>query len=278
MGIEFTPMRSLIYVDCVREEYRHKLKHWLQYHHISESISQFQPYVTKYAFYAALPVPEKGDQFGAYRMQLTEHYWLVNPLSQDLAVHAFSEYFPKEVLKWQGTIPDDDDEAEFFAGDDARSTGGNNGMPPFIFAFLPISWEEDLKGCGRTIEDGPNYRWQFMLKYPDGVSCEEGDAWFREEFLKVFETADTVTRILTSRVKQEINHCSFQRVVEIWFEGPEEWRDTIDEAMKTVAKPAWAKCDVFPYLKPKFEIASLFLTDTPDSDNFTQYRGFISMR
>ena len=29
MSFEFRPMRSLIFVDCVREEYRHRLQHWL---------------------------------------------------------------------------------------------------------------------------------------------------------------------------------------------------------------------------------------------------------
>lgn len=31
--ITYQPLRSLIYVDCVKEEYRHKLQHWLYYYH-----------------------------------------------------------------------------------------------------------------------------------------------------------------------------------------------------------------------------------------------------
>ncbi|MFQ9915346.1 MAG: hypothetical protein ACLRWQ_02040 [Flavonifractor plautii] len=46
-------MRSVIYVDVCREEYRHRLQHWLYGHHIQDSISNFGPYVTKYAFYNA---------------------------------------------------------------------------------------------------------------------------------------------------------------------------------------------------------------------------------
>jgi hypothetical protein len=29
----------------------------------------------------------------------------------------------------------------------------------FLFVFVPLVWEEDLKGKKRTVEDGPNYRW-----------------------------------------------------------------------------------------------------------------------
>lgn len=63
MSFEFRPMRSLIFVDCVREEYRHRLQHWLYNTHIPDSISKFTPYCVKYAFYNALPVPPGGRTF-----------------------------------------------------------------------------------------------------------------------------------------------------------------------------------------------------------------------
>ena len=80
MSFEFRPMRSLIFVDCVREEYRHRLQHWLYNTHIPDSISKFTPYCVKYAFYNALPVPPGGERFGTRRMQMTEHYWLINEM------------------------------------------------------------------------------------------------------------------------------------------------------------------------------------------------------
>lgn len=285
MSLEFKPMRSLIYVDVVKEDYRHMLKHWLYKHHISDSISQFGPYVTKYAFYPALPTPQEGDRFGTHRMQLTEHYWLINPMSAEIKNKALTEYFPMDVLKWQGTIPDDNkvavlegEEVDNVEGDDARSTGGNNGCPPFIFAFVPVCWEEDIKGAQRTVEDGPNYRWQFVMKYPEGVSMEEGDKWFYEEVIAKFKDMPDVLRILTSKIIQEVNGCTYQRVVEMWFNCPSAWYRSAVVNAKEIKKPSWAQYDEFPYLKPKFEISSLFLTDIAESDNFSQYRGYITMR
>jgi len=285
MAIQFQPMRSLIYVDLVKEDYRHMLKHWLYRHHIPDSISQFGPYVSKYAFYPALPTPPEGDRFGAHRMQLTEHYWLVNPMESSFKNKALSEFFPIDVLKWQGNIPDDEivqilegEETTKLGGDDARTTGGNNGCPPFIFAFVPICWEEDFKGANRTIEDGPNYRWQFVMKYPDGVSIEEGDKWFYEEVIPKFQAMPDVLRMLSSKIIQEINECPYQRVVEMWFNCPSAWYRSVVVNAKEIKKPSWAKYDQFPYLQPKFEISSLFLTDTAESDNYTQYRGYIPMR
>lgn len=285
MSIQFQPMRSLIYVDVVKEDYRHKLKHWLYRHHIPDSISQFGPYVSKYAFYPALPTPQDGERFGTYRMQLTEHYWMVNPMSNEFKNKTLREYFPLDILRWQGNVPDVDDfmdnmeeAAANMEGDDARATGGDNGMPPFIFAFVPISWEEDFKGAGRTTEDGTNYRWQFVMKYPEGVSLEEGDKWFYEEVIPKFKEMPEVLRILTSKVIQEVNECPYQRVVEMWFDCPSLWHKAAVEKAKDIKKPSWAKHDEFPYLKPKFEISSLFLTDIAESDNYTQYRGYITMR
>lgn len=278
MSIEFRPMRSLIYVDVVKEDYRHLLKHWLYRHHISDSISQFGPYVTKYAFYPALPTPPQGDRFGACRMQLTEHYWTVNPFTGDFKNKALTEYFPMDVLKWQGNIPDHADGHVNIEGDDARATGGDNGMPPFVFAFVPICWEEDFKGEQRTVEDGPNYRWQFVMRYPEGVSVEDGDKWFYEEVVPKFQAMPEVIRMLTSKIIQDVNGCPFHRVVEMWFANPSAWHKAAIENAKDIKKPEWAKHDQFPYLKPKFEISSLFLTDIAESDNFTQYRGYITMR
>ena len=55
------PIRSVIYVDVCREEYRHRLQHWAVRPPYSGFHLQLRPYVTKYAFYNALPVPPEGS-------------------------------------------------------------------------------------------------------------------------------------------------------------------------------------------------------------------------
>jgi len=286
---EFYPIRSLIYVDCAKEDYRIKLENWLYRYHVPDSISQFGPYVSKYAFYQALPVPPGGMRFGAVRMQLTEHYWLANPNDVREFVHhkALTEFFPEDVLIWQGNLPDkgashiiDKNEEVNFEGDDARSTKGDEslGTVPFIFAFVPVWWENDLKGEGRTIEDGPNYRWQFVVSYPEGVSADKGDEWLLNEFLPTFADQDEVTRILSSRIVKEINNCDFDRVVEMWFPCQSAWMKATSMAALKVKKPAWAESEDFPYLKKSYGISSIFLSDIARSDNLNQYHGYITMR
>jgi len=278
MTVEFCPMRSLIYVGLSKEKYRHLLQNWLYRVHIPDSISQFGPYVTKYAFYNALPVPPEGERFGTIKMQLTEHYWQCNPFQDALKYKAFKEVFPVDVLKWQGNMPDEADGSQELVGDDARAAKGGKGAMPFIFAFVPLWWEEDLKGKLRTIADGPNYRWQFVMKYPEGVSQEQGDKWFFEEVVPAFEAMPEVTRILSSKIIKSVNGCSFHRVVEMWFDGPDEWYSAAVVKAASIKKPSWAKQDKFPFLESGYEFASVFLTDYATSDNLTQYRGYVTLR
>lgn len=276
---EYRPMRSVIYADCVREEYRHRLQRWLYAVHVPDSISKFGPYVTKYAFYNALPTPPEGERFGTRRMQMTEHYWMVNEMLPEMGVNVFTERMPVEVLRWQGMIPDDGADlshAENMTGEDHRSSGGGDtGMPPFVFAHVPMNWQEDYKGAGRTLDDGPNYRWQFVVQWPDE---EAGEKWFREVFVPHFQNCGRVNRFVSSKIYQDVVGCKFHRLVEMWFDGPEEWYASAVEGTKDMEKPAWAQQERFPFLKSNFNIVGMFLSDMAASDNLTQYRGYITMR
>ena len=277
MAFDYRPMRSLIFVDCVREEYRHRLQHWLYAIHVPDSISKFGQYCNKYAFYNALPTPPEGERFGTRRMQLTEHYWMLNEITPEMSVNTFTERMPVEVLRWQGMIPDDDVDLSKVAnmdGDEHRRSGGGD-MPPFVFAHLPINWQDDYKGKGRTIDDGPNYRWLFVLNFPDP---EEGEKWFQEVFVPYFQNRPEVNRFVSSKVYPDVVGCKFQRAVELWFDGPEEWYAAAVEGTKDMPKPEWAQQEQFPFLKANYNIVSLFLSDMVTSDNLTQYRGYIPMR
>ena len=281
MSFEFRPMRSVIYVDCVREEYRHRLQHWLYNVHLPDSISKFSPYVTKYAFYNALPTPPEGERFGTRRMQMTEHYWLLNELTPEMRNNVLAEYATPEVLRWQGMIPDSD---EFIAmmmskpidADEERAGGGDLGLPPFVFAHVPINWEDDFKGAGRTAHDGPNYRWQFVLQWP----CDEetGEKWFQEAFVPYFKNRPEVNRFVSSKIYHDVIGCQFNRLVEMWFDGPDEWYAAAVEGTKDMAAPDWAQEPNFPFLKSNFNIVGMFLTDMATCDNLMQYRGYFPMR
>ena len=280
---KFQPMRSLIYVDVVDEDYRPKLQRWLYKTHIPDSISLFEPYVTKYAFYPSFPMPKEGDRYGYARMQLTEHHWIINDVDPRLEIKAIAETFPMDVLVWQGQIPatkstgDAQMESEGDVGNDARKTKNTEGNP-FIYLFLPFFWEYDIKGKGRTIEDGANYRFNFAIGFPEGVDKEEGRKWLFEKVIPIMEAAPECTRILASKVMKEVNDCVMDYVVEAWFEHQSGWKKVMIDDMSAIEKPEWAQTDTFPFLKPRHNIISVAVADYTPSNNLTNYHGYITMR
>ncbi|MCL6479482.1 MAG: acetyl-CoA hydrolase [Peptococcaceae bacterium] len=274
MSKEFTPMRSVI-LNCVRDDsdlpaaYR-----WLYKYHVADSISQFAPYVTKYATYRALPVPPDGIDYGTYNWIMTEHYWLFNPFPPEGSTSrglAFAEYWPPDFLEITNQPP----------GKDLRNPkwqGTRDGYHPIVFAFMPMFWENDFKGSQRTIEDGPKYRWLIVFKYPEGVSREEGDDWFVNKLAPQLVELPELNRFVSSKVLDAPRTGPFQRVAELWFDNSKTWHKAIVENKHKFAKPSWAVYDVFPYLEPYADFTGIFLLDRPESDHLQQFRGYITTR
>lgn len=271
----FRPMRSFLMVTVREDNDLPVAYRWLYKYHVPDSISQFSPYVTRYAAYRALPSPNGGEDFGVYRFVMTEHYWLINPFhtsSTAVPNHlAFKESYTREYMEVTRQPSDGDLRPSSWEG-------SRDGYHPTVFAFAPVFWEDDFKGSDRTIEDGPNYRWLVIFKYPDGVSREEGDAWFRESFVPQAVSQPEVTRFLSSRVLDAPKTGPFQRIAELWFQDSRHWETAVGELKNKVARPGWAQWDRFPYLEPYRDFVSEFLLDTPESNHLEQYRGYITTR
>lgn len=271
----FAPMRSFIFVSVRDDSDLPEAYRWLYKHHVTDSISQFAPYVTQYATYRALPLPQSAQDFGAYNWIMTEHYWLINPFHRSSTAAprglAFKEYFDKRYLE----ITCQPTEGELRP---AHWTGSRDGYHPTVFVFLPLFWEDDHKGSDRTIEDGANFRWLIAFRYPPGVSQAQGDVWFNEVFAPGLAQLPQVTRLISSRVLPQPKPNPFGRVAEIWFDNRKQWEAAMALARARIAKPEWAVHDAFPYLAPYSDFVSIFLLDHPESDHLQQYRGYHSTR
>ena len=176
---DFRPMRSFILQNFRSDNDRPRIWRWLYKQHVPESISQFMPYCTKYCTYHALPLPEGAQDFGTYNGMMTEHYWLFNifqckgtGMPSGLA---FGEEIPRGLHGADRSAAQQGASPVGLAGESRR-------YHPVVFSFAPVFWEDDFKGEGRLTDAGANFRWFFLLKYPDGVSVDEGDEWFKEVF------------------------------------------------------------------------------------------------
>lgn len=272
---EFKPMRSFILGSVRDDSDIPAATRYLYKEHVPDSISQFAPYVTKYASYRALPLSPSAESFGTYNFMMTEHYWLINPFntSANNAPNglAFSETYSEDLLRITRNP----------IGNELRPhewQGSREGYHPTVFIFAPIFWEEDFKGSKRTIEDGANYRWLVAFKYPKSVSRAQGDKWFHEKFAPEIVKLPEVNRFITSRVYDEPKSGPFQRVAEIWFDNSKQWEKAMAEVAKKIEKPEWAEWNKFPYIEPYKDFVGIFLLDTPDSNHLEQYRGYITTR
>lgn len=62
----------------------------------------------------------------------------MDPMKPEFVNKAFSEVMPVEVLKWQGSVPDEaQEEKANMDGDVFRATSGKKGGRPFVFGFIP---------------------------------------------------------------------------------------------------------------------------------------------
>lgn len=275
-AVLFQPSRSFLMVSVRDDSDLPAAYRWLYRDHVDDSISQFSPYVTGYATYRALPVPPGGEDFGTYNWIMTEHYWLINdaalarPGSKTRST-AFAETFEKSYLEITRNPTDQGLRAD-------KWVGTREGYHPTVFVFVPIWWEDDMKGFNRTIADGPNYRWLIAFKYPDGVSQEVGDKWFHEVLAPAIIKQPEVTRFLSSRVLKDPKTGPFQRVVEIWFDNSKQWEKAMAELKGKVAKPSWATYGTFPYIEPYKDFVGTFLLDSPETDHLRERRGYVTTR
>ncbi len=272
---EYRPMRSFILNNVRSDNDRPKAFRWLYKQHIPESISQFKPYCTKYATYHALPLPKDAENYGTYNWIMTEHYWNINIFQDKNTGHgrglAFTEAYPDNFMEITCQPPSD-------VLRQAGWQGSKDGYHPIVFCFAPIFWEDDFKGAERMTDDGANFRWLFFLNYPDGVTQEEGDTWFKEVFAKEAAEMPEVIRFMSSKVLDEPRINPFNRVVELWFDDSNAWHRAMVENAHKFTKPAWATEDQFPFIEAYKNITGIFIMDRPDSDHLEQWRGYITTR
>lgn len=272
---EYRPMRSFILNNVRSDNDRPKAFRWLYKQHVPESLSQFTPYCTKYSTYHALPLPEGALNFGTYNWIMTEHYWNINIFQEKNTGHprglAFTEAYPDDFMEITCQPPSN-------VLRQSGWQGSKDGYHPLVFCFAPIFWEDDFKGSNRLTDDGANFRWIFFLSYPEGVSEDEGERWFKDVFAKEAVKCPEITRFLSSKLLDEPKINPFNRVVEIWFEDSAAWHQAMVANGAQFTKPEWATESCFPFVESYKNIVGTFVMDRPDSDHLSQWRGYITTR
>jgi hypothetical protein len=108
----------------------------------------------------------------------------------------------------------------------------------------------------------PYFRWIFFYEYPEGVSVEAGEKWFREVFARELTARPGVKRFVTYRSVRGAQ--KWNRVAELWFDSRSEWKKAVYDHLGEFTKPAWG--GTFPFMK----FQSTFIGENPDVDFLTE--------
>lgn len=253
-------MRSYLIVNLRTMNDLPLMERWLLRDHAAETIAFIGPILERYTSYRAVPAPDGATDYGYYNWRMTEHWWRESPFrggGQMDQGTLFAERWPEGYTRVLG-MPEGAARTPHWGG----KPGGPN--PP-VFVFVTARPSEDFLGRGLTLDDGTVLRWVHAIKYPEGVSREEGDDWYVNVHAPEVCRQPGLKRFVSYRaVEPKVG--PWVRVSELWYENADAWRKAVIDAPPRYTKPKWAKRDTYPFVEPWVDLVSTFLLEAPTND------------
>jgi len=257
--------RSYLLVNLTNLNYLPMMERWFYRDKVMETISQMGPMLYRYVTYRAVPPPEGGADYAYYNWRMIEHWWHESPFRKGVTHgSALAEYWPPHYNEAVGLL--------------SESEGGNQewNSPAPVLIFVPARATEDFKGAGLSLADDANLRWVTVIKYPEGVSREEGDDWYINVHAKEVCEQPGLKRFFSFHAVEPSNLVGpWVRVSELWYENHDAWRKAVIGSPPKYTKPSWATYDRYPFLKPGADLVSTFLLERPECDFLRDYRGYV---
>ena len=257
-------IRSYLLVNLTSLNYLPMMERWFYRDKAMETISQLGPLLYRYVTYRAVPPPEGAASYGYYNWRMIEQWWHNSPFRSGLDYGtALSDYWPPHYNEAVGLPTEKDREKREWI------------MPAPAFIFVPARPTEDFKGAGLSLADGNNLRWLIILRYPDGVSREEGDDWYINTHApEVCEQPGLKRFFSFHAVEPSSSVGPWVRVSELWYENHDAWRHSVIESVPHYTKPPWSVLGKYPFLRPGIDFISMFLLERPECDFLREYRGY----
>jgi hypothetical protein len=155
------------------------------------------------------------------------------------------------------------------------------GSPDFrqnVQLVVPGRPTENFLGPTFLPEEKTILRWYIAMKYPDGVSVEEGEDWYLNVHVKEVMKQPGLTRYFSHRAL-EVPGAAAQfpwvRLVEQWYEDFDGWRRSVIESPPHYTPPPWAKYNKYPFLEPWVDFCSTFLLEFPTNDYLRDFRSYL---
>jgi Chalcone isomerase N-terminal domain len=244
-----TNVRSIVMHDIPLEDIA-AMERWYHRYHAPEIVRRYGPWLARHESYIPAVAPPESQSFAVFNWRMTDGWWRSLPLPGAQGALAFTD-------------------------------------PPFqprvATCFIPWQPDHDWLGADVWPDDRQVLRWFVMLKYPAGVTREQGDAWFINEHAPQVLQQRGLTRFFSYSTVQAGVHLpgtwkpgsapapgmverGWDRVVELWYENFRDWRRAVIQAPPLYTAPAWATHDTYPFLQPGQDFVSCFLLERPNDE------------
>jgi hypothetical protein len=235
------------------------MERWYFKDHSPEITRRFGPWEARHESFLPVDAPADARAYGFYNWRVTEGWWreIPKPGPQGNLSFTLPPVFPKVAT-----------------------------------CFVPWQPTEDFMGQEVSPNEKNVLRWFILMKYPEGVSREEGDEWFLNVHAKEVMQQPGLWRFFSHRTVKEhialpgtwapgktppqdsVIH-SWDRVCELWYESFDDWRRSVIDSPPVYTKPSWSKCHSYPFLEPYVDFASSFLLERPTDEFLRDARSYL---
>jgi hypothetical protein len=235
------------------------MERWYYRDHAPEIVRRYGPWLARFECYLPVPAPADAQAYGFHNWRMTEGWWreLPNRGTENDICFTPPKVWPRVAAAFVPPQP-----TEHFVRAD----------------FLPLE-----KVC---------LRWLMLLRYPEGVSQEEGERWFLHVHAPEVASQPGLVRFFSFQVAQEVGNVpgrwrpdtlppeggvrtQWDRVVELWYETFDDWRRDVIAAPPAYTRPQWATQSAYPFVRPFEELASTFILERPNDDFLRDLRGYV---
>lgn len=235
------------------------MERWYFRDHAPEIARRYGPWLTRHESFLPVDAPADARAYGFFNWRVTDGWWRELPLAGPRGTFSF-------------TVPPV--------------------TPTVATCFIPAQPTEDFLGWENQPHERDVLRWFILMRYPEGVSRADGDAWFLNVHAPEVARQPGLHRFFSYRVIDEHaplpgtwpSHAiedvkrtllpHWDRVVELWYEGFDDWRRAVISEPPAYTPPPWANSGRYPFLEPRKEFVSSFLLERPTDEFLRDSRGY----
>lgn len=219
-------------------------------HHGPEIARRYGPWLTRFESFLSVTPPPEAMEYGIWNWRVTTGWW------RELPETGYKGTFAFTLMPYNHKV---------------------------AYCFTPAQPTEDFMGGELQAHEKEVLRWYYFMKYPEGVSKEEGEDWFLNVHApEVMKQPGLYRFFSTKAIKDKIplpgtwppgkkkttaiGGGVWDRVCELWYETFDDWKDSVINNPPKYTKPVWASHDKYPFLEPDNDFVSLFLLERPNID------------